>query len=97
MPNAPPIHNAKPRTVSRWNHDKTAHQRGYGAAWQHLREAILRREPLCRVCDQAGRTTIATQVDHILGKARGGTDDESNLQPICSACHNAKTATERAR
>ncbi len=49
---------------------------------------------LCQPCQQAGRVTVATQVDHIVPKALGGTDDEPNLQAICSACHKAKTARE---
>jgi hypothetical protein len=34
----------------------------------------------------------ATEVDHIIELANGGTDDVDNLQPLCSACHKAKTA-----
>ena len=64
----------------------TAHERGYGAAWRRLRAEVLDDEPLCRVC---GR--IATDVDHIRPKRRGGSDDRSNLQPLCKAHHSAKT------
>jgi 5-methylcytosine-specific restriction endonuclease McrA len=32
------------------------------------------------------------QVDHIITKARGGTDDPSNLQALCRECHSRKTA-----
>jgi len=52
---------------------------------------VLRRDPLCRACGHA----ISTEVDHIVPKARGGTDEESNLQGLCSACHAAKTARDR--
>jgi 5-methylcytosine-specific restriction protein A len=55
-----------------------------------LRAYILTRDNgLCRVC---GRP--ASEVDHVVAKARGGSDDEANLQAICSACHAKKTALE---
>ena len=38
--------------------------------------------------------TAAKEVDHILAKANGGTDDPNNLQSICVACHREKTAKE---
>ncbi len=37
----------------------------------------------------------ATDVDHIVPKAKGGSDDRSNLQPLCEACHKAKTVADR--
>jgi 5-methylcytosine-specific restriction protein A len=39
--------------------------------------------------------TIATEVDHIVPKSQGGTDDDDNLQAICSPCHKTKTGSER--
>lgn len=72
----------------------TTSSRGYGWRWQQLRQAKLAREPLCRVCSQNGRTTLATEVDHIKPKSSGGTDQWSNLQPICRECHAQKTARE---
>lgn len=72
------------------------HERGYGNAWTKRRDHILRRDcGLCQVCKRAGRVTIATEVDHILPKAQGGTDDDENLQAICRACHQTKTGNER--
>jgi 5-methylcytosine-specific restriction protein A len=50
---------------------------------------------LCQPCQAAGRVTIAAQVDHIVPKARGGTDDPGNLQAICRQCHQAKTDREK--
>tara|TARA_A100001391_G_scaffold162143_2_gene121092 strand:- start:3828 stop:3992 length:165 start_codon:yes stop_codon:yes gene_type:complete len=40
------------------------------------------------------RITPATEVDHIVGKAQGGTDAPDNLEAICKVCHQAKTASE---
>lgn len=70
------------------------HKRGYGASWDKLRKIILADEPLCRTCTAEGRVTVATHVDHIKPKAKGGTDEPSNLQPLCAPCHDAKTDRE---
>jgi 5-methylcytosine-specific restriction endonuclease McrA len=79
-----------------WRHARESrHARGYGAAWEKVRAAVLRDEPLCRPCRARGRVTAATAVDHIRPRARGGTDDRENLQPICAACHEAKTLEDR--
>lgn len=79
-----------------WRHDKSRHERGYGAQWEKLRLIVLARDDfMCRVCMARGRPTPATQVDHIVPKARGGSDDMGNLQAICDDCHKAKTASER--
>ena len=36
----------------------------------------------------------AKEVDHIITKAKGGTDDPDNLQSLCVQCHREKTARE---
>ena len=72
----------------------SAHRRGYGSAWRERRILFLQRNPLCAHCLAAGRTTPATDVDHVVAKARGGTDDPRNLQALCHACHSTKTAAE---
>ncbi len=71
--------------------------RGYGRRWRKLRAFILASEPLCRDCSAHGRVTAATDVDHIVSKRRGGTDDPCNLQPLCGSCHASKTALEDGR
>ena len=74
------------------------HERGYGTAWSKLRELVLKRDQgLCQPCAATGRVTLAKEVDHKVPKAEGGTDDESNLQGICHACHLTKTAAEAKR
>lgn len=74
-------------------------ERGYGTAWQRLRRWFLKRHPLC--VDPFGAHGAwpqpATDVDHIVPRARGGTDDESNLQALCHECHSRKTALEDSR
>lgn len=77
------------------------HARGYGAEWQKLRVLVLKRDAgLCQ-CDecQGGklRITVANEVHHIIPKARGGTDDMSNLQSVNKECHARLTAAEQGR
>ncbi len=77
---------------------KSTTDRGYGWAWQQTRERILSRDKgLCCVCSKAGMVTLATEVDHIVNKAEGGSDDDGNLQSICAPCHKVKTAAESHR
>jgi len=73
------------------------HGRG-GRPWRRLREAVLKRDGyLCQPCKREGRITEATEVDHLVNLAEGGTDDSSNLQGICAGCHKVKTQMEAQR
>ncbi|MFM8278878.1 MAG: HNH endonuclease [Candidatus Limnocylindrus sp.] len=67
------------------------------ARWQAVRAQVLRAEPLCRACARAGRTELATQVDHVvpLDVDLERAYDPTNLQPLCSACHGEKCTAER--
>lgn len=70
----------------------SAASRGYDATWRRLRAWHLTRQPLCRFCEQAGRTTLATVVDHIVpfkGREDPRRLDADNLQSLCETCHNA--------
>jgi 5-methylcytosine-specific restriction protein A len=49
---------------------------------------------LCQPCLQAGRTTEAKEVDHIINRAAGGGESLENLQSICTPCHAEKTKRE---
>lgn len=72
------------------------HQRGYGSAWVKLRKIIIERDKgLCQECLRVGIYTQGTDVDHIIPKAKGGTDDIDNLQLLCRQCHINKTAKEK--
>jgi 5-methylcytosine-specific restriction enzyme A len=68
--------------------------RGYGVLWQRLRKVVLQEEPLCRPCVAEGLVTAATEVDHHVALAKGGTNDRSNLVPMCKTHHSQKTARE---
>ena len=79
---------------------KTSGERGYGWAWQQARERVMVRDCglcQCEECKRLSRVRVATEVDHIVPKFEGGTDDEANLQAINVECHKAKTAKESRR
>jgi len=86
MPRRPPT--AKPHHQQGPRPSPT--RRGYGPAWQKIREEHLAMEPWCRRCG-----TKATDVDHIVPKRQGGSNDHSNLQSLCHSCHSQKTRSGR--
>lgn len=71
-------------------------KRGYGHRWRIARAEFLTKNPLCVLCQQAGRVTAATVVDHI--KPHKGDMqlfwDRLNWQALCKFCHDAKTVKE---
>jgi 5-methylcytosine-specific restriction protein A len=68
-----------------------------GRKLQRLRRQLFQAEPLCVLCLAHGKATIATIRDHRIPLADHGTDTEENCQPVCHACHEAKTHAEAAR
>jgi 5-methylcytosine-specific restriction endonuclease McrA len=72
--------------------------RGYGATWQAMARAQIRRSPLCASCGAREDLTV----DHIVPLSRGGSSDLSNLQTLCRTCNGIKSGrierpTEQAR
>lgn len=59
-----------------------------------MRHAVLRMSPLCALCAKNGKTTRATEIDHILPLHKGGGHQLENLQPLCSDCHADKTRAD---
>ena len=82
-----------------WNKShqgKTTTERGLGWKWQKIRLRILKRDgELCQPCQRQGRIVEGREVDHIIPRAIGGTNDDANLQTICKACHLDKTQREK--
>lgn len=66
---------------------ESAAARGYDRKWRFVRAKFLRAHPNC-ACGAA-----ATDVDHVLPLASGGTHAWSNLRALCRPCHSRKTAT----
>ena len=70
---------------------ESAARRGYcSASWRRLRTLVLARDVTCQ---WPGCFELATQVDHIVPKARGGEDSLKNAQGLCTRHHAVKTAT----
>lgn len=73
----------------------TAEQRGYDWEWRKKRAAVLKRDRyMCRCQDCKGRRLPASEVDHVIPKHLGGTDEFDNLAAINEDCHKEKTRRE---
>lgn len=63
--------------------------------WRVLRDAVLRRDPVCVVCNRAAATVADHKKDH-----RGDVKlfyDFNNLRGVCDECHNEKTGSEHGK
>ncbi len=63
-----------------------------------LRRLKLQADPLCESCKPEGRVRLAREVDHVI-RITERPDlrlDWGNLKSLCSRCHAAKSAAERA-
>lgn len=49
----------------------------------------------CRLCQAL--LQAASEVDHIIPRMHGGSDDDSNLQVLCCNCHGEKSRLERKK
>ena len=57
-----------------------------GASWEAVRKAVLLRDGgICAYCGAEAGT-----VDHLLPKAKGGSDDPANLVACCTRCNSTK-------
>ena len=93
MPNRIPTY--RPAAFRRREENRpSSHERGYcSAAWRRTRLAVIARDGgACRICGQL--VTGRGDVDHIVPKSRGGTDELGNLQYTHVECHSRKTASE---
>lgn len=65
----------------------TRTQRGYTNAWLRISRAAIKAQPWCSVSTCMATEDLTT--DHIVPKARGGTDEPSNCQVLCRR-HNSE-------
>lgn len=84
---------SKPTKV--WDKGPNPDRRLQGRPWQKLRARWLQEHPLCVHCDAKGRVRLATVLDHIIPRSKGGTEIESNLQGLCRDCDLIKQALDR--
>lgn len=61
--------------------------------WEFLRAKKLQESPFCE-CPDPTCNEIATEVDHIIPRSKGGPDIIENLQSLTKSCHSKKTAME---
>ena len=74
----------------------TAAERGYsGRAWTRSRRAVLRRDPVCVVCQQKPSTVA----DHhpvsrrdLVAQAVTDPDAPHRMRGVCGPCHSTETA-----
>lgn len=83
--------------VEAWTKRPDAPKRRTGRRLQADRARLFRESPLCVECQRAGVVRAATERDHIIPLAEGGTDDDSNIQGLCKEHHAAKSKREAAR
>ena len=68
-----------------------------GRRWMATRERVaLAHNYSCAGCG-AVWIPFRDQIDHKVPRAEGGSNDDSNLQPLCDKCHKEKTAADIAR
>jgi 5-methylcytosine-specific restriction protein A len=62
----------------------TTTERGLGYAWQVNRKRILERDGhVCWLCGRLGADTV----DHVIPRARGGTNEDDNLRAAHAKCN----------
>lgn len=87
-----------PFETKQYENRGTRHQRGYTNDWLRARLRHLAKEPFCRACALAERSTVvATEVDHIVPH-RGNKRlfwDATNWQSLCKSCHSRKSRSEQ--
>ena len=64
-------------------------------AWRKVSKNNLDKNPLCVRCEDEGKTMKATVTDHKIPINLGGDKyKETNLQSLCTKCHNSKSSAE---
>ena len=70
---------------------------GSTRAWRTQRARALHRDEHTCIIQGPTCTHEATEVDHVINKAAGGTDNLDNLRAVCAPCHNTITKQQAAQ
>jgi hypothetical protein len=55
-----------------------------------LRFQILKRDRVCQLCGVGPKDEVL-EVDHIIPRSKGGTNNPDNLQVLCTRCNRGKS------
>src|SRR4051794_39998622 len=70
----------------------TSTRGGSTRRWRLLRQYVFAEQQ--GICAVLGCTQLCVELDHIVGTARGGGDERSNVQGLCVEHHAEKTQRE---
>jgi 5-methylcytosine-specific restriction protein A len=75
----------------------SAAQRGYGADWRRISAKVIARATVCHWCGLPFTREDPATADHIVPKAKGGTNDEQNLVGAHRSCNSRRAAQARRK
>jgi 5-methylcytosine-specific restriction endonuclease McrA len=68
----------------------SAAARGYGAEWRRVSAEVIAEAVTCYWCNGAFAADDPATADHLVPKARGGTNDKSNLVAAHRSCNSRR-------
>ncbi len=74
------------RGLGTWNYSLM----NFDPVGDSLRFQILKRDRVCQLCG-ATKKQERLEVDHIVPRSKGGTNDPDNLQVLCASCNRGKS------
>lgn len=74
--------------------DRQREKQSYGAGYRRSRAIAMRRDNWRCQLRYEGCAGSASQCDHIINVASGGTHDPANLRAVCQPCHLRHTARQ---
>lgn len=73
----------------------SAAQRGYGADWRRVSAAVIAAAQACHWCQGEFTTDDPATCDHVIPKAKGGTNDRENLVAAHRSCNSRRGGQTR--
>lgn len=77
-----------------WGSGSRGWSTGGSRQWRAIRQRVLYRDRYRCTIGGPECAGTAIEVDHIVNKAAGGTDDLTNLRSVCSECHRVLTQAQ---